>query len=202
MNEIQNGVKNKKGDTVKVVLIIVLLILLIASMSFTVYDKFIKKENSNPMVTDKDKNNEDNIKNDSQIENKDDLIVNGEKYELIDINADVDFDSYKVVLNNCLGCGSWTFIFNTETTAKCNDQDIKFPKSIKYWSSTIINNNNVAYFLLSGEGDLYTFNATTKEINLILSNTNITAIANTTDEDGTEITVLKTTSGNKKIVLK
>ena len=27
-------------------------------MSFTVYDKFIKKENSNPMVTDKDKNNE------------------------------------------------------------------------------------------------------------------------------------------------
>ena len=94
--------------------------------------------------------------------------ITSEKYELIDINADVDFDSYKVVLNTCLGCGSWTFIFNTETTAKCNVQDIKFPKSIKYWSSTIINNNNVAYFLLSGEGDLYTFNATTKEINLIL----------------------------------
>ena len=37
-----NEIKNKKGDTVKVVLIIVLLILLIASMSFTVYDKFIK----------------------------------------------------------------------------------------------------------------------------------------------------------------
>ena len=46
MNEIQNGVKNKKGNTVKVVLIIVLLILLIASMSFTVYDKFIKKDNT------------------------------------------------------------------------------------------------------------------------------------------------------------
>lgn len=199
MNEIQNGVKNKKGDTVKVVLIIVLLILLIASMSFTVYDKFIKKDNT---VNNQQTEEKDNIKNDSQIENKDDLIVNGEKYELIDINADVDFDSYKVVLNTCLGCGSWTFIFNTETTAKCNDQDIKFPKSIKYWSSTIINNNNVAYFLLSGEGDLYTFNATTKEINLILSNTNITAIANATDEDGTEIAVLKTTSGNKKIVLK
>ena len=53
-----NEIKNKKGDTVKVVLIIVLLILLIASMSFTVYDKFIKKDNSNPTVTDKDKNNE------------------------------------------------------------------------------------------------------------------------------------------------
>ncbi len=53
-----NEIKNKKGDTVKVVLIIVLLVLLIASMSFTVYDKFIKKDNSNPMATDKDKNNE------------------------------------------------------------------------------------------------------------------------------------------------
>ena len=36
-----NEIKNKKGDTVKVVLIIVLLVILIASMSFTVYDKFI-----------------------------------------------------------------------------------------------------------------------------------------------------------------
>ena len=196
MNEVQN---EKKVSTGVVVLITLLVVLLVGCISFIVYDKFIKKDNTenNPQTEEKD-----NTKNDSQIENKDDLIVNGEKYELIDINADVDFDSYKVVLNNCLGCGSWTFIFNTETTAKCNDQDIKFPKSIKYWSSTIINNNNVAYFLLSGEGDLYTFNATTKEINLILSNTNITAIANTTDEDGTEITVLKTTSGNKKIVLK
>ena len=194
-----NEVQNKKIYTLKVVLITLLVVLLVGCISFIVYDKFIKKDNTenNPQTEEKD-----NTKNDSQIENKDDLIVNGEKYELIDINADVDFDSYKVVLNTCLGCGSWTFIFNTETTAKCNDQDIKFPKSIKYWSSTIINNNNVAYFLLSGEGDLYTFNATTKEINLILSNTNITAIANATDEDGTEITVLKTTSGNKKIVLK
>ena len=196
MNEVQN---EKKVSTGVVVLITLLVVLLVGCISFIVYDKFIKKDNTenNPQTEEKD-----NTKNDSQIENKDDLIVNGEKYELIDINADVNFDSYKIVLNTCLECGSWTFIFNTETTAKCNDQDIKFPKSIKYWSSTIINNNNVAYFLLSGEGDLYTFNATTKEINLILSNTNITAIANATDEDGTEIAVLKTTSGNKKIVLK
>ena len=60
MNEIQNGVKNKKGDTVKVVLIIVLLILLIASMSFTVYDKFIKKDNT---VNNQQTEEKDNIKN-------------------------------------------------------------------------------------------------------------------------------------------
>ena len=71
-----NEIKNKKGDTVKVVLIIVLLILLIASMSFTVYDKFIKKENSNPTVTDKDKNNETQDKNQNEVSNlvKDDQI--------------------------------------------------------------------------------------------------------------------------------
>ena len=93
MNEIQNGVKNKKGDTVTVVLIIVLLILLIASMSFTVYDKFIKKDNT---VNNQQTEEKDNTKNDSQIENKDDLIVNGEKYELIDINTFVEL-CYKVV---------------------------------------------------------------------------------------------------------
>ena len=71
-----NEIKNKKGDTVKVVLIIVLLILLIASMSFTIYDKFIKKENSNPAVTDKDKNNETQDKNQNEVSNlvKDDQI--------------------------------------------------------------------------------------------------------------------------------
>ena len=62
MNEIQNGVKNKKGDTVKVVLIIVLLILLIASMSFTVYDKFIKKDNT---VNNQQTEEKDNTKNDT-----------------------------------------------------------------------------------------------------------------------------------------
>ena len=71
-----NEIKNKKGDTVKVVLIIVLLVLLIASMSFTVYDKFIKKENSNPTVTDKDKSNETQDKNQDEVSNlvKDDQI--------------------------------------------------------------------------------------------------------------------------------
>ena len=205
MNEIQNGVKNKKGDTVKVVLIIVLLILLIASMSFTVYDKFIKKDNT---VNNQQTEEKDNTKNDSQIENKDDLIVNGEKYELIDINADVDFDLYKMVLNTCFKCGSWDFIFDTETTARYVDQDIKFPKPIKYWATaggnniSSSNNEHIEYFLLSGEGDLYAIDKLTKEIDLILSNKNVTAIANATDEDGTEIAVLKTTSGNKKIVLK
>ena len=69
-------IKNKKGDKVKIVLIIVLLVLLIASMSFTVYDKFIKKENSNPAVTDKDKNNETQDKNQNEVSNlvKDDQI--------------------------------------------------------------------------------------------------------------------------------
>ena len=71
-----NEIKNKKGDTVKVVLIIVLLILLIASMSFTIYDKFIKKANSNPEVTDKDKNNETQDKNQNEVNDlvKDDHI--------------------------------------------------------------------------------------------------------------------------------
>ena len=57
-----NEVKNKKGDTVKVVLIIVLLILLIASMSFTVYDKFIKKDNK---VNNQQTEEKDNAKNDT-----------------------------------------------------------------------------------------------------------------------------------------
>ena len=55
MNEVQN---EKKVSTGVVVLITLLLVLLVGCISFIVYDKFVKKENSNPMVTDKDKNNE------------------------------------------------------------------------------------------------------------------------------------------------
>ena len=40
------------------VLITLLVVLLVGCISFIVYDKFIKKENSNPTITDKDKNNE------------------------------------------------------------------------------------------------------------------------------------------------
>lgn len=212
-----NEVQNKKIYTLKVVLITLLVVLLVGCISFIVYDKFIKKDNkeNNPQTEEKDNtaNNsqteeKDNTKNDSQVENKDGLIVNGEKYKLIDINADADFDSFKVTLNACLGCGSWDFIFETETTARYVDQDIKFPKPIKYWATaggnniSSSNNEHIEYFLLSGEGDLYAIDKSTKEIDLILSNKNVTAIANATDEDGTEIAVLKTTSGNKKIVLK
>lgn len=55
MNEVQN---EKKVSTGVVVLITLLVVLLVGCISFIVYDKFVKKENSNPMVTDKDKNNE------------------------------------------------------------------------------------------------------------------------------------------------
>ena len=55
MNEVQN---EKKVSTGVVVLITLLLVLLVGCISFIVYDKFIKKENSNPTVTDKDKNTE------------------------------------------------------------------------------------------------------------------------------------------------
>lgn len=55
MNEVQN---EKKVSTGVVVLITLLLVLLVGCISFIVYDKFIKKDNSNPTVTDKDKNNE------------------------------------------------------------------------------------------------------------------------------------------------
>ena len=53
-----NEVQNKKNYTLKVVLITLLVVLLVGCISFIVYEKFIKKENSNPTVTDKDKNNE------------------------------------------------------------------------------------------------------------------------------------------------
>ena len=53
-----NEVQNKKTYTLKVVLITLLVVLLVGCISFIVYDKFIKKENSNPTITDKDKNNE------------------------------------------------------------------------------------------------------------------------------------------------
>lgn len=57
-----NEVQNKKTYTLKVVLItllvVLLVVLLVGCISFIVYDKFIKKENSNPTITDKDKNNE------------------------------------------------------------------------------------------------------------------------------------------------
>ena len=53
-----NEVQNKKTYTLKVVLITLLVVLLVGCISFIVYDKFIKKDNSNPTVTDKDKNNE------------------------------------------------------------------------------------------------------------------------------------------------
>lgn len=55
MNEVQN---EKKVSTGVVVLITLLVVLLVGCISFIVYDKFIKKDNSNPTVTDKDKNNE------------------------------------------------------------------------------------------------------------------------------------------------
>lgn len=55
MNEVQN---EKKVSTGVVVLITLLLVLLVGCISFIVYDKFVKKENSNPTVTDKDKNTE------------------------------------------------------------------------------------------------------------------------------------------------
>ena len=55
MNEVQN---EKKVSTGVVVLITLLVVLLVGCISFIVYDKFIKKENNNPTVTDKDKNNE------------------------------------------------------------------------------------------------------------------------------------------------
>lgn len=55
MNEVQN---EKKVSTAVVVLITLLVVLLVGCISFIVYDKFIKKDNSNPTVTDKDKNNE------------------------------------------------------------------------------------------------------------------------------------------------
>ena len=80
MNEIQNGVKTKKGDTVKVVLIIVLLILLIASMSFTVYDKFIKKDNT---VNDQQTEEKDNTKNDT-VTDKNKITFKGVQNDHID----------------------------------------------------------------------------------------------------------------------
>ncbi len=51
-----NEIKNKKGDTVKVVLITLLVVLLVGCISFIVYDKFIKKDNkeNNPQTAEKD----------------------------------------------------------------------------------------------------------------------------------------------------
>ena len=203
-----NEVQNKKTYTLKVVLITLLVVLLVGCISFIVYDKFIKKDNkeNNPQTVEKDNsaNNsqteeKDNTKNDSQVENKDGLIVNGEKYELIDINADADFDSFKVTLNACLGCGTgWDFAFDTETTATYNDQIIKFPKPIKYWAWSWIS----SYLLLSDEGDLYSFDMSTKKVDLILSDKSVIAMGVGKDESGNEVTIFKTTSGNKKIVLK
>ena len=54
MNEVQN---KKKVSTGVVVLITLLVVLLVGCISFIVYDKFIKKENSNPTVTGENKNN-------------------------------------------------------------------------------------------------------------------------------------------------
>ena len=66
-----NEVQNKKTYTLKVVLITLLVVLLVGCISFIVYDKFIKKENSNPTITDKDKNNEATGENkDAEVELK------------------------------------------------------------------------------------------------------------------------------------
>ena len=68
MNEVQN---EKKVSTGMVVLITLLVVLLVGCISFIVYDKFIKKENSNPTITDKDKNNEATGENkDAEVELK------------------------------------------------------------------------------------------------------------------------------------
>ena len=68
MNEVQN---EKKVSTGMAVLITLLVVLLVGCISFIVYDKFIKKENSNPTITDKDKNNEATGENkDAEVELK------------------------------------------------------------------------------------------------------------------------------------
>ena len=97
-----NEVQNKKTYTLKVVLITLLVVLLVGCISFIVYDKFIKKENSNPTITDKDKNNE------ATGENKD-VEVELKSWMTYLLNSDIDNIELEraVCPNECNEPGDW-----------------------------------------------------------------------------------------------
>ena len=97
-----NEVQNKKTYTLKVVLITLLVVLLVGCISFIVYDKFIKKENSNPTITDKDKNNEATGENkDAEVELK--------SWMTYLLNSDIDNIELEraVCPNECNEPGDW-----------------------------------------------------------------------------------------------
>ena len=97
-----NEVQNKKTYTLKVVLITLLVVLLVGCISFIVYDKFIKKENSNPTITDKDKNNEATGENkDAEVELK--------SWMTYLLNSDIDNIELEraVCPNECNVPGDW-----------------------------------------------------------------------------------------------
>ena len=99
MNEVQN---EKKVSTGMAVLITLLVVLLVGCISFIVYDKFIKKENSNPTITDKDKNNEATGENkDAEVELK--------SWMTYLLNSDIDNIELEraVCPNECNVPGDW-----------------------------------------------------------------------------------------------
>ena len=102
MNEVQN---EKKVSTGMAVLITLLVVLLVGCISFIVYDKFIKKENSNPTITDKDKNNEATGENkDAEVELK--------SWMTYLLNSDIDnIELTRIVCpNECNEPGDWKVV--------------------------------------------------------------------------------------------
>lgn len=141
-----------------------------------------------------------NISGDSLVMDDITFIKQEEKYVLSDTSLDVDFDSYKIELDACLGCGSWEFRFENPQEAYLNNKKINFSEDIKYWAILYDNDGSSSnYLLLSEYGDLYLLDRSTGKSELLLVDKNISAIGNSETEN---VTVLKYISGNKKIILK
>ena len=91
MNEENNlNQVNSKKDTIKTVLIVILTILLIASLSFTAYDKLIKKDEVNSDTNTEENNNQENNNQSGQDNNGNEISLDDKEIYKTNNNASLD----------------------------------------------------------------------------------------------------------------